>query len=178
MDIKSNKEQTFVNLVQNHQGIIHKVCRVYGSKEEDHRDLFQEIVLQLWRAYDSYKGDSRFTTWMYRVALNTAISGFRKHTRSPQLQILSDKELEIPGWDSDADRQEQMKFLYQAINRLSEVEKAIVMLHLEDHSYDEIAEIIGITRNHVGVKLNRIKVKLRQLLEPHLADNPQTFDAT
>ncbi|MEZ4826890.1 MAG: sigma-70 family RNA polymerase sigma factor [Bacteroidia bacterium] len=176
MDLKSNKEQAFVQLIQEHQGIIHKVCRLYGAHQGDHRDLFQEIVLQLWRAYDSYKGESRFTTWMYRVALNTAISGFRKQSRSPEVQLLSDRELEIPGWDQDNDRQEQMKLLYMAINRLSEIEKAIVMLHLEDHSYDEIAEIMGITRNHVGVKLNRIKLKLRQLLEPHLTDTPQTFD--
>lgn len=150
-----------------HQGIIHKVCGMYGKHEEARRDLFQDIVLQLWRAYDSFKGESKISTWMYRVALNTAISGFRKQKRKPEQTSLSDKAYQIAYKLPDADQEEKRVFLYKAIEQLSEVEKGIVMLYLEDHSYDEIAEIIGITPNYVGVKLNRIKGRLKKILQPH-----------
>ena len=130
-------------------------------------DLFQEILLQLWRAYDSFRGQSKITTWMYRVALNTAISGYRKQKRRPQQNSLTVEELQIAVEEYDQEWEEKRKFLYKAINQLSEVEKAIVMLYLEGQSYDEIAEIIGITRTHVGVKLNRIKTKLKKILIPH-----------
>ena len=156
-------------MITQHQGIIHKVCGMYCHREEERKDLFQDIVLQLWRAYDSFKGDSKLSTWMYRVALNTAISGFRKQKRKPEQTPLSDQILQIAHATGDPDWEEKRTFLYQAINHLSEVEKAIVMLHLEEHSYEEIAEIIGITINYVGVKLNRIKAKLKKLLQPHFA---------
>lgn len=142
---------------------------MYCNQEEERRDLFQDIVLQLWRAYESFKGDSKISTWMYRVALNTAISGFRKQKRKPEQSQLSDRAYQIPLMAPDPDMEEKRAFLYKAIEQLSEVEKAIVMLHLEDHSYEEIAEIIGITANYVGVKLNRIKQRLKKILQPHFA---------
>ena len=159
----------FIELIATHQGLIHKVCRMYCDKPEDRQDLFQEIVLQLWRAYDSFKGEAKVSTWMYRIALNTAISGFRKAKRRPPIESLSERVIALSRYEPNYDDDEKRRFLYQAINQLSEVEKAIVMLHLEDHSYDEIAEIVGITRNYVGVKLNRIKEKLRQILVPHFS---------
>jgi len=164
-------EQTFVQLISEHQGIIHKVASLYCDQGEERRDLFQEIVLQLWRAYPNYKGEAKLTTWMYRIALNTAISGFRKKKRSPELQPITDHLLQLPAQAPDSEREEQRQFLYRAIEQLSEVEKALVMLQLEDHSYDEIAEIIGITPNYVGVKFNRIKAKLRNILLPQFSDS-------
>ncbi len=163
------KEQQFIELVSDNQGLIHKVCSMYYDREEDRRDLFQEVVLQLWRAYDSFKGQSKISTWMYRIALNTAISGFRKEKRRPKGEEISHLTQSLPLVGPDPDWEEKRKFLYQAISQLSEIEKAIVMLHLEDHSYDEIGEIVGITRNYVGVKLNRIKDKLRKILVPHFS---------
>jgi RNA polymerase sigma factor (sigma-70 family) len=161
------REQRFIDLISTHQGLIHKVCSMYCDHEEERRDLFQEVVLQLWRAYDGFRGQAKISTWMYRIALNTAITGFRKQKRRPLLETLPDSSALLPSYDPDYEQDEKRKLLYQAINQLSEIEKAIVMLHLEDHSYDEIAEIVGITRNHVGVKLNRIKGKLRQIMVPH-----------
>ncbi|MCB0855278.1 MAG: RNA polymerase sigma factor, partial [Bacteroidetes bacterium] len=121
-------------------------------------------------AYDSYQGKAKITTWMYRVALNTAISGFRKQKRKPEHFTISDRELEIPQVIANPDLSEETRWLYKAIEQLSEVEKAIIMLHLEEHSYDEIADIIGITRTHVGVKINRIKEKLRKIMLPHIGN--------
>lgn len=140
---------------------------MYCDQEEERRDLFQEVVLQLWRAYDSFRGQAKVSTWMYRIALNTAITGFRKQKRRPHMETLPDSSTVLPSYDPDYEQDEKRKLLYQAIDQLSEIEKAIVMLHLEDHSYDEIAEIVGITSNHVGVKLNRIKGKLRKIMVPH-----------
>jgi RNA polymerase sigma factor (sigma-70 family) len=167
---RSRKENEFVNLISQNQGIIHKVCNMYANLEDVKADLFQEIVLQLWRAYDSYQGKAKITTWMYRVALNTAISGFRKQKRKPEHLAISERELEIPQINDKPDLSEETRWLYKAIETLSEVEKAIIILHLEEHSYDEIAEIIGITRTHVGVKINRIKGKLRKIMLPHLGN--------
>ncbi|MEO0469566.1 MAG: RNA polymerase sigma factor [Bacteroidota bacterium] len=164
--MEQNK-QAFVELIAKNQGIIHKVCSMYTRSEEDHRDLFQEVLVQLWRAYGSFAGKSKISTWMYRIALNTAISGLRKKERRPQPGELNTEALQLPGIERDPELEEKKTFLYKAIEQLSKVEKAIVMLHLEDHSYEEIAAIIGITKTNVGVKLNRIKGKLRKIMKPH-----------
>jgi len=158
-------KEDFVTLAEQHQGIIHKVCSMYCSNESDRQDLFQDILIQWWRAFPSFKGDSKFTTWAYRVAINTAISNYRKQKRRPSLNSISTDELQIPDISyKNAELEERKFFLYQAINRLSKVEKAIMMLYLEEYSYDEIAEMIGITKSNVGVKINRIKAKLKKIL--------------
>lgn len=160
-------EQQFSELAEQHQGIIHKVCSMYCEKEADRKDLFQDILIQWWRAFPSFKGQSKFSTWAYRVAINTAISNFRKQKRQLDFHALETSSLQIPDYANHSDSEiykERSRLLYQAINQLSKVEKAIIMLHLENHSYEEIGAIIGITKNHVGVKINRIKIKLRKLL--------------
>jgi len=162
-----DQEQGFIELIGQHQGLIHKVSNMYCDREEDRHDLFQEIVLQLWRAYGNFKGESKISTWMYRIALNTAISGFRKHTRRPKTTSMDELGPAMPSYEPDREKEEKRQFLHQAISQLSEVEKAIIMLHLEDHSYQEIAEIVGITSNHVGVKISRIKNRLKKILVPH-----------
>ncbi|MFK7973174.1 MAG: RNA polymerase sigma factor [Bacteroidia bacterium] len=162
-----DQEAAFLDLITQHQGIIHKVCRTYCDAPEERRDLFQEVVLQLWRSHDKFRGESKPSTWMYRIALNTAISGFRKKSRRPQYTGLPDYVLDMPAPEGDPDYFEKRSLLYQAIGQLSEVEKAVVMLYLEEKSYDEIAEIMGITVNYVGVKLNRIKTKLKHLMQPY-----------
>ena len=155
-------EQLFVQTINQNQGILHKVCRIYCHNKEDHNDLFQEIVLQLWKAFPSFRSEAKITTWMYRIALNTAISGLRKkkvaitELEKISFQIEDKKEATI---------EEDLQQLYKAIEHLSDVEKSIVLLYLEDKPYDEIAEITGITANYVAVKMNRIKEKLRTLLK-------------
>lgn len=146
------------------------MCRLYSHTSDDREDLFQEILLQLWRAYGSFKGDAKISTWMYRVALNTAISGFRKSSRRPQTSELDSTAFKAIAEFPSPEIEENKQLLYRAIALLSDLERAIIMLYLEEHSYDEIAEIIGITSNYVGVKISRIKSKLKDILSPHMRE--------
>jgi len=160
-------EKNFTEIVTTHQGIIHKVCGIYCKNDESRKDLFQDIVMQLWRSFPSFRGDAKVTTWMYRVALNTAISSFRKQVRKPQEESISGSIYQIPIINRfGQEQEEQIQFMYKAIQHLSKIEKAIIMLYLEEHSYDEIAKITGITKTNVGVKINRIKGKLQKILKP------------
>jgi len=155
-------ERKFMELMHEHQGIIHKICFLYCRRRSDKEDLYQEIVLQLWRSYPSFKGKSTFSTWMYRVALNTAISMKRKFRVLAEPDTLPDM---LTDDESTMDLAEEVKILYKAISRLAKVEKAIILLWLEDKSYDEIAETTGITIKNVSVKLVRIKAKLSVLIK-------------
>ena len=158
-------EKQFVDMVNKHRGILYKVCNLYCNDTEDKKDLFQEIVLQLWRSFRNFRHDSQPSTWMYRVALNTAISNFRKESRKPERFAISDKELQIPDMNEWADQSENLRSLKQAIDQLTQIEKAIILLYLEEKSYEEISDIIGITRTNVGVKLNIIKSKLELIIK-------------
>lgn len=152
-------------MINNHRGIIYKVCHLYG-KEKDYRDdLFQDIVLQLWRSFPTFKNQSLLSTWMYRVALNTAISQFRKEIKRLEKKTLSTAEFQIPDIDWLERDNENSVLLNQAIQQLSRIEKAVIMLYLEEKSYREISEIMGITESNVGVKLNRIKIKLENIIK-------------
>lgn len=153
-------------MINTHRGIIFKVCRMYDRENSYRDDLFQEIVLQLWKSFPGFRDEALPSTWMYRVALNTAISHFRKLVRKPEQQTLSKAEFRISDpsiWPED---NAQTLLLNQAIEQLTSIEKALIMLYLEEKNYMEISEIMGITPNHVGVKLNRIKAKLEQKLNP------------
>ena len=158
----------FVALLQAHQALIRRVSRLYCSDPDDRQDLFQEIVLQLWRAYPRYEArpEAKLSTWLYRIALNVAISNLRQRTRRPAPVGLDDEALAVaqaPDAGPDAD---DRATLYRAIARLSEVDKAFVLLYLEDRPYDEMADILGITQNNVRVKMHRVQEKLRSLLVP------------
>jgi len=147
-------EEEFVKIISENQGIIHKVCSIYCDSEEDRRDLFQEILAQLWK----------FTTWMYRVALNTAITIFKKNKRQPGQFALEIDSVQLESEEYNHEIDEQMRLLNQAIAQLSGIEKSIILLFLENKKYEEIAEITGITQNYVRVKMNRIKHKLKKHL--------------
>lgn len=157
-------EQVFVQTINQNQGILHKVCRIYCNNATEREDLFQEMVLQLWKAFPSFRNEAKISTWMYRIALNTAISGLRKK------KIIT-TELEKISFQiedrKDTDIDEDLKHLYKAIEYLSDVEKSIVLLYLEDKPYEEIAEITGITANYVAVKMSRIKEKLKTLIKEY-----------
>lgn len=158
-------ESEFSELIQKNQGIIHKICRIYTINEEDSQDLFQEIVLQLWKSYKSFKGNSKFTTWMYRVALNTAITLFRKSNRKIDTQEI-DQNLYKISQDTDyTDKQEQINNLYDAIKKLSEIDRALVLLYLDDLPYKDIAETLGITEVNARVKMKRAKIKLKEIMD-------------
>jgi RNA polymerase sigma factor (sigma-70 family) len=137
------------------------------DKHADREDLFQEITLQAWKAYVNFRGDAKFSTWLYRVALNTAITFFRKEKRAPAIyttDVLPDQNEEA--YDPI---EEKVKAMYAAIGNLSKIDKAIVMLYLEDYSYIEIGEMMGITANNVAVKMNRIKIKLKEETQKQVA---------
>jgi RNA polymerase sigma factor (sigma-70 family) len=157
-------EKEFIEIVQKNQGIIHKVCNIYCDVQEDRNDLFQEIVTQLWKSFPSFRKESKFSTWMYRVALNTAITTFKKTKRRPDQSRLTYDNFEIVDEGYDTETEENIKHLHKAVAQLTGVEKSIVLLYLENKKYEEIAEITGITQNYVRVKMNRIKKKLKKFM--------------
>jgi RNA polymerase sigma factor (sigma-70 family) len=158
-------EKIFVDMINGNRGIIYKVCNLYCFEKEYREDLFQEIVLQLWKAFPGFRNESLPSTWMYRVALNTAISHFRKEGRKPHRRSISLLEFQLPDLSQFPDENENLSLLKQAIQRLTKVEKAVIMLYLEEKSYEEISEITGISKSNVGVKINRIKSKLETIIK-------------
>lgn len=159
-------EQKFIVDLEKNQNIVHKICRLYTSNQDAHNDLFQEITIQLWRAYPKFRGDAKFTTWMYRVALNTAITLYRKSKRSIKTQDFDAVSFKIETKDYDDTEEEQLKLMYSAIKQLSDIEKALIFLYLEDKNYKEISETMGITEVNARVKMNRVKTKLKKILNP------------
>ena len=150
-------------MVDEHRGMLYKVCRLYCFTEVDRQDLFQEIVIQLWRSWPAFRREAKFSTWLYRIALNTAISGLRRQHRLITPTDPEQLPTELQDIQYSADKEEQLQLLYAAIDRLTEVEKALTMLYLEDRSYQEMEEILGISQNNLRVKMNRIKDKLRKI---------------
>jgi len=157
-------EKDFIETIETHRGIIYKVCKMYCPLDEDCDDLYQDIVAQLWRAWRGFRGEAKISTWIYRIALNTAISGFRKQKRNPLNQSVSTDDLSLSHTDNRAQK-EDIELLHMAIGRLTEVEKGMVMLYLDEISYEEIAAIMGITQNNVRVKMLRIREKLKKIME-------------
>lgn len=154
-------EKTFLKIVDEHQRIIYKVCRMYRDTREDQEDLFQEIVFQLWKSFPAFRKESKVSTWMYRIALNTAIAVFRKKTIPVGFQENIPEKFHPREADDMPENEERM---YEALRKLDTAERAIISLFLEDYSYSEIAQITGISENYVGVKINRIKTKLKVIL--------------
>lgn len=157
-------ETTFLTLINQHKAIIHKVSKMYMNDAELQRDLFQEIVMQLWKAYPSFKGNSKFSTWMYRVALNTALVYFKKDNRKVDKTPL-DENIDIVDVNESELKEEKLAYLYKAVQELNAVEKALIFLFLENQSHREIAENLGITEVNARVKLNRTKEKLQFIIK-------------
>lgn len=155
-------DKEFIDILNSHRGLIYKVCNLYCSDREDRKDLFQEIVLQIWKSWGSFRHEAKLSTWMYRIALNTAITHFRKEKRSGY--PVSITEIEIPDIHDGSDLEESIKQLFAAIDHLDKVDKSIILLYLEEKSYEEISEITGFSKSNVGVRLNRIKTKLSTTL--------------
>lgn len=154
-------KKAFSELIGKNQRIIHKITLIYANCPVDREDLFQEICLQLWKSYPNFREEAKFSTWMYRVALNTAISNIRKSKNSFSFEPLRETD-RIP--DESSDEKEQIKLLYRAISKLNRIDKAIILLWLEEKNYEEIATIMGTTKSNVSVKLVRIKQKLEELV--------------
>jgi len=143
-------EEKYISLIQKHSGIIHKVIGLYVDDEEDKKDLHQEILLQSWKSYSNFKEKSAFSTWLYRVCLNTALTYRKKEESRPKSQ-----KSEIP--DTASEPQEKHEMLYLIIKKLNEVDRMLMTLHLDGYKNQEIAEITGMTKNHVNVKIYRLK---------------------
>lgn len=157
-------EHKFIVEFEQNQNIIHKVCRIYTSNQDAHNDLFQEIAIQLWKAYPKFRGESKLSTWMYRIGLNTAITLYRKSKRSIVTQDFDSVLYRIESTSYDDTEEEQLKLMYAAIHQLTDIDKALIFLYLEDVNYKEIAETMGITEVNARVRMNRIKTRLKTIL--------------
>lgn len=153
----------FLRLLNEHRGALHRVCRTYADGPDDREELLQEIVYQLWRALPSYRREAAPITWIYRIALNTAITALRRRSRRPLLVSL-EVAAEVPASAPEVDRSGQGELLYRAIRRLGEVERALLMCHLDGLSYRQIGTVLGISETNVGARLSRIRAKLQELV--------------
>ncbi|MCK3685828.1 sigma-70 family RNA polymerase sigma factor [Maribellus sp. YY47] len=160
--MQQSTKKEFSERISEHQGIIHKVTMIYADSPADREDLFQEICLQLWRSYARFRGEAKFSTWMYRVALNTAISNVRKNKNKPGHEFLNENVQLSDEGQSDLD---QVRLLFRAVAALNRIDKAIILLWLDEKSYDEIATIMGTSKSNVSVKLVRIKRRLEALIK-------------
>lgn len=158
------KEQEFLNRIQSHKGILHKVSKMYMDSPDDQQDLFQEMVCQLWKSYDSFRNESQFSTWMYRVAVNTAIVFFKKEKRKVQVSSFTTDNIKEEEDDSHI-KELQINQFYTAVNQLDKIEKALIFYHLEGYSHREIGKNMGISEGNARVKLNRTKNKLKEIIE-------------
>ncbi len=158
MSQQERVDKEFVEMIRQNEGVIYKIASFYANVEHPLEDLYQEIVLNLWKGYSSFRGDSKYSTWIYRIALNTCVSFFRRKKVSTHYM----ENLPEIGEVID-NKDEKIKELYRLINKLGNIEKALVLLYLEDKSYKEISDITGISVTNVATKLNRIKNKLQQM---------------
>ncbi len=157
-------EQQFVRLLEEHQNILHKICKLYTADQDAHKDLFQEMVIQLWKAYPTFKGQSKFTTWAYRVSLNTAISLFRVKKRRPETVVWDHTIHHLAYEEYCSEEEDKLAYLYAAVHELNDIEKALVYMYLEDKDYAEIAETLGVSEVNARVRMTRIKTKLKAIL--------------
>ena len=160
------KEAVFTDLIREHQGLLYKVTSIYTDNKEDQEDLLQEIVYQLWKYFDSFRNDSKITTWMYRVAMNTAITFIKKKKRRPDSIPIADVFIKQSDTNNDA-YEERLRLLYQHLKYLNTLEKGLIFLLLEGKSYKEIAQITGLNDSNVGTKISRIKKKLKTNMKKH-----------
>lgn len=166
MDIQNNKKE-LIKLIQENKGIVFKICNSYCHHREDREDLAQEIIYQLWRSGKTFHAEQKFSTWMYRVALNVAISFYRKRKSANALVYFTENLIDIEdndykNVDYENEYEKTRKLLQKCINELTELDRALIILFLEAKSYKEIAEILGITETNVATKISRIKDKLKQ----------------
>lgn len=160
----SNKElsQEFHQIIEQHKGILFKVAKTYCRNDEDRQDLLQEMMIQIWKSLNKYNDTFAITTWLYRISLNIAISFYRKNANRQNSNIPLIEELVSIQNEASNEKQEQLSLLERFISELNDLDKAIMLLYLEDKSYPEIAEIMGLSVTNVGTKLGRIKEKLKK----------------
>ncbi len=158
-----SSEEFFKTFIKDQTGIITKICRAYTDNEDDFQDFFQEVALQLWRSYQNFNHNSKVSTWVYRVTLNVCLTHFNKQKRKVSTVTLDQIHFEPEGYDDQ--KKEQVDLLYRSIRQLREIDRAIILLYLEEKSYKEMAEILGMTVTNVGAKINRIKTQLKTIID-------------
>ena len=161
----NNKETRFLELIEQNKGILFKICRIYQDDPADRDDLTQEMILQLWQVFDSFRGESKISSWMYRVALNTAITFFKKQKRRPDNEQLPENFEQLQDRHDESGTEQRLALFHQALKHLNKVEKALIFLYMENQSSEEIAASLGITAINVRVRLNRTKNKLKELIK-------------
>jgi RNA polymerase sigma-70 factor (ECF subfamily) len=159
-------QQEFLNLIDQHKGILHKVSKMYMDDIEDQNDLVQEIVLQLWKSYERFQSKSQFSTWMYRVSLNTALTYFKKEKKKSDRYTFLENLDKVDETDT-LEKETQLELFYKAVHELNKVEKALIFLFLEGQSHKEIASNLGITEVNARVKLNRTKEKIQIIIKTY-----------
>ena len=157
-------EKEFLEQIEKHKGVIFKISKMYMDNFDDQKDLFQEITFQVWKAYPSFEGKSQFSTWLYRVALNTAIIFLKSEKRRSFIKNEEVENFKIVADDYDDDQEKKLAKMYKAIQQLNKIDKALIFYYLQNYSGKEIAENMGITEVNARVKLNRAKEKLKQLI--------------
>lgn len=157
-------EQEFLKAIATHKGIIHKVSRIYFEDAIDREDLVQEIILQLWKSLKSFNGKSQFSSWMYRVALNTAIVFFKKDKRKPDSYKMPE-HIQLTQEDYSDEKEQQLATFYKAVHQLNKIEKALIFQFIEGFSGEEIAKNLGMSPVNVRVKLNRTKKKIQEIIK-------------
>jgi RNA polymerase sigma factor (sigma-70 family) len=158
---RKRQQQFFQEIIEEHKGILFKVARTYCPDEEDRQDLIQEMMIQIWQSVHKYNDQYKISTWLYRISLNVAISFYRKNsTRTKKFTDLNEQMMETPVEDK-SENERQLNLLEQFISELKEIDKALMILYLEDKSHIEIAEILGMSVSNVGTKVGRIKEKLK-----------------
>lgn len=158
-----NKEQ-FLNILEKNVGIIIKISRVYAKIEQDREDLINDIILELWKSFKNFKGDSKISTWIYRIALNVSMNYKRNRKNDSLFYSINDfRKEDIQSWLIEQDNSSELEILYNCIDELGEINKAIILLYLDGNSHDEISEIIGISKTNVGTRISRIKEQIRNL---------------
>ncbi|MCM1356821.1 MAG: sigma-70 family RNA polymerase sigma factor [Staphylococcus sp.] len=154
----TEKESRFMAVVTGNRQLIYKVCYMYATDRDHFQDLYQEVLANIWEGLDSFRGDSAVSTWLYRTAINTCVTFFRRHNRHSSEMTSLDFASELVADNSS--RGDQLKEMYRLISQLSKIDKAIILMWLDERTYDEIAEVTGFTRNNVATRLRRIKQKL------------------
>ncbi|MEQ9301483.1 MAG: sigma-70 family RNA polymerase sigma factor [Cyclobacteriaceae bacterium] len=158
-----SSEEFFKTFIKDQTGIITKICRAYTDNEDDFQDYFQEVALQLWRSYQNFNHQSKVSTWVYRVTLNVCLTHFNRQKKKVATVALDQIHFEPVGYDDQ--KKEQVDMLYRSIRQLKEIDRAIILLYLEEKSYKEMAEILGMSVTNIGAKINRIKTQLKAIID-------------
>jgi len=163
--VSSSTETAFLKLINQHKGIIYKASRMYADSAEDREDLQQEILIQLWKSYQNFKGNSEFSTWMYRVAINTAITFLKKEKQRVHYHSEAPLHFEVPHEDYNPAKDKQLEIFYKAVQELHVLEKAVIFYFMEGMSHKDIGSNLGLSEGNARVKLNRTKEKIQQIIK-------------